>query len=124
VYSTHAAQLPPLFADLQATLEEQRLIHELTNVLCDMISTQACVMEQLGKHWSWLDISPEQLSQAVAVADSTYTAVPASAAAAAAAELGPPPHQEQYQQHTCVRLVDAATPQLLQHALSMTTLDW
>jgi hypothetical protein len=99
-------------------LEEQRVIHERTNVLCDMISTQACVMEQLGKHSSWLhSISPEQPLQAVV--DST-----SAAAVETAAELASTQHQDQYRQHTCVRLVEAATPQLLQQVLSMTTLDW
>jgi hypothetical protein len=97
-------------AVVQVALEERKLIQERENVLCDLMSTQACVMEQLQKHWSWLyGIPPEETHQAGAESPS---------------ELAPHLHQNQYRQHTCVRLVEAATPQLLQQVLAMTTQDW
>jgi hypothetical protein len=101
---------------LQVALEERQLILERENVLCDIISTQACVMEQLQKHWSWLyGMLPEELQAG---------AEPSSAPAFAQQQNTPQLHQNQYRQHTCVRLVEAATPQLLQQVLAMTTQDW
>jgi hypothetical protein len=102
-------------AAVQVALRENALIQERANVLCDLISTQACVIEQLRKHWSWLYGIPVMENQ---------EADPPQAAAAAAAERGPLLHQHQYRQHTCMRLVEAATPQLLQQVLAMTTQDW
>ncbi|WIA08149.1 hypothetical protein OEZ85_007604 [Tetradesmus obliquus] len=99
-------------AQLQEALDERQIIQERANVLCDLISSQACVQEQLQKHWSWLyGMDPGQLQQELQE--------PASAADEA--QL---PHQNQYSLHGCLRLVDAATPQLLQQVLSMTTEDW
>ncbi|WIA11636.1 hypothetical protein OEZ85_011739 [Tetradesmus obliquus] len=106
-------KLDQAHAQLQVAQEERQLIEERANVLCDLIATQACVQEQLQKHWSWLyGMAPEQVQQ---------QEQEDSPSAADEAQLL---HQNQYRQHTCVRLVEAATPQLLQQVLSMTTEDW
>ncbi|WIA28224.1 hypothetical protein OEZ86_010780 [Tetradesmus obliquus] len=99
-------------AQLLEALDERRIIQERAIFLCDLISSQACVQEQLQKHWSWLyGMDPGQLEQDLQEPPS----------AADEAQL---PHQNQYSLHGCFRLVDAATPQLLQQVLSMTTEDW
>jgi hypothetical protein len=101
-------------AVVQVACEEANLLQERANVLCDLISTQACVIEQLRKHWSWL--------YGISVVE--HQEADPAPAAAAAVEPGPLLHQHQYRQHTCMRLVEAATPQLLQQVLAMTTQDW
>ncbi|WIA29604.1 hypothetical protein OEZ86_012094 [Tetradesmus obliquus] len=112
-------QLEHSRAQLQVALEERKLILERENVLCDLISSQACVGEQLQKHWSWLyGPAPEEQEQPDAEPPA------AAAAAAAAAAQDPVLHQHQYSQHTCMRMVEATTPQLLQQVLAMTTQDW
>ncbi|WIA32482.1 hypothetical protein OEZ86_003301 [Tetradesmus obliquus] len=53
-------QLEQAQALLQVTNDHRVLIQERSNVLSDMISLQACVMELLRRHWSWMyELAPE-----------------------------------------------------------------
>ncbi|WIA32484.1 hypothetical protein OEZ86_003303 [Tetradesmus obliquus] len=98
---------------------EQRMFElERSNVLSDMISLQACVMELLRRHWSWMyDLAPEATA-----AEPASTSQPADSCSSGQSTL----HQNQYKQgqHNCMRQLLAATPQQLQRALTMTPQDW
>jgi hypothetical protein len=102
---------------MQVAKEQQALIQERSNVLSDMISVQACVMELLQKHWSWM----------YGMAPAEAAAEPASTTQTTANSGGEQQsllHQNQYRQHTCLRQLQSATPQQLQQALKMTSAEW